>query len=388
MLRRFAEFDWTHLAEPWANGSFPWDFDLVQPRARDPQYQLLPTSGIAANGKPILDWVGAAAQITRESDGWSVILGAGTSVTYAYRLAAPAIMPEGTSGFSQFSAAQIAATETAIALWESVANVDFVRVGAGYANNATILFGNYFAGAPDASAFAFFPGSRAAGSVDGDVWVNISLATNLDLSLGAFGLQILAHEIGHAIGLSHPGDYNGGAPTYELSASYWQDSRAFTIMSYFGSPNVGGNLPGFSAGPQLHDIAAVQRLYGANVNTRVGDTIYGFNSNTGLAHYSISSATQGVVFAIWDGGGNDTLDLSGYSENADIDLREESHSSAGPTPDNGPATFNMSIARGAVIENGIGGAGDDTLTGNDVANRLEGRAGIDTLIGGGGTDTL
>ncbi len=70
----------------------------------------------------------------------------------------------------------------------------------------------------------------------------------------------------------------------------------FTVMSYFGSANTGGSLPGFSNGPQIHDIAAIQLLYGANTNTLTGDTIFGFNSNTGEHTSRISSASQGAVF--------------------------------------------------------------------------------------------
>ncbi|WP_430450515.1 M10 family metallopeptidase C-terminal domain-containing protein [Rhodophyticola sp.] len=45
------------------------------------------------------------------------------------------------------------------------------------------------------------------------------------------------------------------------------------------------------------------------------------------------------------------------------------------------------VAAGVVIENAIGGAGDDALTGNDADNILTGGAGNDTLRGGAGTDT-
>ena len=104
----------------------------------------------------------------------------------------------------------------------------------------------------------------------------------------------------------------------------------FTVMSYFGSAAPGGSLNAFAAGPQLHDIAAAQLLYGANMTTRTGDTVYGFNSNTGHAHFTITADGQSPVFAIWDAGGNDTLDFSGYSTSVEIDLRAEAFSSAGP----------------------------------------------------------
>lgn len=46
------------------------------------------------------------------------------------------------------------------------------------------------------------------------------------------------------------------------------------------------------------------------------------------------------------------------------------------------------ISEGSVIENAIGSAFDDFLTGNDVANSLDGGPGNDILVGGRGNDTL
>lgn len=357
-----------------------------------------PNGGIAGNGLPILNWDQVAAQITRNDRSWSLTPGEAAVVTYAFRSGPSGSMPNGTDVFSSFNATQIEFTEMILQLWSDVANITFVRVqdpGSEYSNDASMLFGNYSVGAEGASAFAYYPWPTATGPSDweGDVWVNISLSTNADLTWGSFGAQVITHEIGHAIGLAHPGDYNAGSGTdpitYPESADYWQDSRAYTVMSYFGSAGVGHSLNAFAFGPQLHDIAAVQLLYGANMTTRTGDTTYGFNSNTGLLHYTIADGLSSPVFSIWDAGGVDTLDFSGYATNVEIDLREEAFSSAGPGNGGvGVAIGNISIARGAVIENGIGGAGADLITGNAAANVLQGRNGADTINAAAGADTL
>src|SRR4029079_3747180 len=125
-------------------------------------------------------------------------------------------------------------------------------------------------------------------------------------------------EIGHAIGLSHPGAYNAGDGktfTYADAAEYHEDSRPYTVMRYFSETNTGGNFGGrYPAAPMLDDIAGAQLEYGANMSTRTGDTTYGFNSNADRSWYWASSGNSRVVFAVWDAGGNDTFDFSGYGQ--------------------------------------------------------------------------
>ncbi len=352
--------------------------DLGLKAPADHYIQLESGNGPLSAGKPSLGWDAAGDQIA--SHGWA---NAGaTPITYAFRSSNAADV-----GFERFDANLIAQTEAVFDLWADIANITFERVGSGdtgegaYSNNATILLsGDTNSGG---YGWAYFPGSTDSSSLAGDVFLNTSGNNFDDVSLGSYEFLALTHEIGHSIGLDHPGAYNGGSPTYANDAEYAEDSRQYTVMSYFDAEETGAvHGWNFAATPLLHDIAAAQSLYGANFSTRADDTVYGFNATADRASYVISSATEQVVFAIWDGGGVDMLDFSGYRDDQLIDLREESFS------DVGGLTGNVAVARGAVIENAASGAGDDDIFGNSSDNVLWGNSGKDTLSGRGGADTL
>ncbi|QJI27998.1 metalloprotease [Pseudomonas sp. ADAK18] len=201
--------------------------------------------------------------------------------------------------------------------------------------------------------------------------------------IGSYFTNLLVHEIGHCLGLAHPGEYNGGG-SYERDAVFVQDTRAGSVMSYWSErKQAGHNFKNMQpSAPMMYDIAAIQKLYGANLKTRDTDTTYGFNSNSGREAMSLANAADSAVFCVWDGGGNDTLDFSGYRQDQSINLNAESFS------DVGGMKGNVSIAKGVTLENAVGGAGNDTLTGNEANNRLKGGTGADRLRGGGGADTF
>jgi len=128
----------------------------------------------------------------------------------------------------------------------------------------------------------------------------------------------------------------------------------------------------------LYDIAAIQHLYGANMSTRSGNTTYSWNSG------------EQILETIWDGGGEDTIDWSNQTSDANIDLNDGAWSELGPSYYNGQSydSQTLAIAFGAVIENANGGSGHDTIYGNEISNTILGNKGNDYLNGRGGSDKL
>ncbi|MEL6244994.1 MAG: M10 family metallopeptidase C-terminal domain-containing protein [Pseudomonadota bacterium] len=307
----------------------------------------------ADNGKPIISAFQAAGLIAR--NGQTAALDGDLNVTFAFATDNTAGI-----GFESFTEINKDWAREVFDLYADVSGLTFTEIGP---NDGADVILKVQSGTMNGGGF--FDGQNV-------VVGNISFEDQS--SPGTFGFNLLLHEIGHAVGLAHPGNYDGAGVTYADDAEFFTDTAQFTNLSYFSETFTGGSF-GELATLGLHDILAVQMEYGANTTTRTGDTVYGYNNTSGRLSYDLT-ASNDFGFSIWDAGGTDWLDFSGSSFETELDLRDGSFSSVDGQ------IGNLSIAYGAIIENGVGSIRDDLIIGNGVNNTLLGGAGDDHIIGG------
>lgn len=283
----------------------------------------------------------------------------------------------------EFTPADREATRAVLSRIESVAQVKFIEVPDAGSQNAMIRYA--YSDLPNQmgfSGYSFYP----MGDTGGDVWLgSAQRAPEWD----SYRTALILHETLHALGLKHPFDGPDPLPTAE-------DYMADTMMSYSPIPGTSaGSLSAYPDQPMPLDIEALHLLYGA-AKFNEGEVRYDLSDPRFLSGFEIIYSTDGTM-------GTDTMDASRAQHAVVLDLRQGYASNVGAAVSafgrvtNTDGTYSwiyrsfektLIIADDSVIENAIGSAFEDFLTGNDVANALDGGPGNDILVGGRGNDIL
>jgi Ca2+-binding RTX toxin-like protein len=205
---------------------------------------------------------------------------------------------------------------------------------------------------------------------------------------GGLGDDTYFFDAATALGTDTLDESGGGTDTLDFSLT---TTRSVSInLSLAGQQSVNaGNLDlilsaantfekviGGSLNDRITGNSLANRLTGGPGNDSLtggalNDT-YVFDADVALGNDTLTELVSG---------GTDTLDFGATTQNVSINLGLTGLQSV-----NG----NLMVALSAVntFENVIGGSGNDTINGNTLANRLEGRGGDDMLVGTLGDDTF
>ncbi|SDE13825.1 serralysin [Paracoccus isoporae] len=207
--------------------------------------------------------------------------------------------------------------------------------------------------------------------------------------IGSYTYHSWVHELGHALGLGHPGPYDASGE-YGRDNLFANDSWQMTVMSYFNQKENtfidATRAPVLT--PMLADMVGYETIYGISSAVGAGNTTYFHNSNaTGLYGMISSAIVKGELddpfsMTIIDRGGDDLLDFSGETDPVTLDLSPGGIGSAFG------AVGNLVIEGKTVIERVVGSHAGDVVLGNAARNRLDGRSGNDHLEGRDGNDLL
>jgi Ca2+-binding RTX toxin-like protein len=264
---------------------------------------------------------------------------------------------------------------------------------------------------PDVAGITGEPGAAPLEAFNRQTWDGYS---------GQIQQWIVIHELDHMLGERH----SVGLPTA-------LDFSQYTVMSgnwfQLGDQNAELGLP---LTPMALDVALLQGKYGAAISN-LGDTTYSL-SNFGTDLDGSDGFVQNGhgYICIWDTGGSDTITFTGgagaiinlnaatlqtsaltgdlasvindvaltsriyggLTATAQAEITDPTHTAGGffssILAGNARAAGGFTIAHGAQIENGVGGAGADLIVGNELDNTLRGLGGADDVYGGAGRDLL
>ena len=169
----------------------------------------------------------------REGDYWDQ-----TTITYSIPATSPESSFNESGGFQPigYGATRIAAE--AFELWDDLIAIN---LNENTTTNANITLA-YTTAPHEGDLFGYARTDAEDGATDyvienAKVWINANKINPQDVSAGTYGFFTYVHEIGHALGLDHPGNYNHDDDEYDYATDrgHEQDTRQYTAMSYFAA---------------------------------------------------------------------------------------------------------------------------------------------------------
>lgn len=303
---------------------------------------------------------------------WGSALNQGVNLTFSFSGANSTYAAGFTPGSQlNLTATQINTARQAMQVYSNISGLTFTEVADTATSAGDIRWGRSANTSDVKTAYARYPSNTGQA---GDIWLGMTYDYEYqNPKLGSYGYQTYLHELGHALGLTHP--HESCVP-----AAAGEDQLKYSVMSYkdyAGTPWGSYTTHYFPTSLMLNDIAAIQYLYGVNTGYQSGNNTYSWAADTSIYE------------TIYDGGGIDTIDASNQTLGVLLNLNSGSWSQIGKAFQNGQGYVRdcLTIAYSSTIENATGSAYNDTLIGNAVANVLNGGAGADTMQGNGGDDT-
>jgi serralysin len=340
----------------------------------------------------------------------------GGTLTYSFVTTASAFLYEGPeSGVAEVSPQIKANVRNIMRQFAESINLNLVEVPDRPPNvgRIRILFSDLPENTAGSTSVTFGPSDSPGDGRAGDIHLNPRDIEFYNQPSGSLGYQLLLNAVGRSLGLRDYEENRGQTgENIQPDLPFGKDNNTNTVISetyqiYDGS---------YASTPMPYDIRTLQYLYGASTFNN-DDTVYSFGNSNLLEKRTI-----------WDAGGIDTLNFSGWSalpdsvrvngldyyfdmneggqNTAQIALPRQSPPAAFPTGstytvvprdssggDTPPLSFRTTsyairIAFGTQIENLVGSQGNDEILGNNLANFIIGGPGNDIIAGAKGPDII